>query len=143
MKISLLCLEDVELETEKLSNPFFYQAEGNQYIFWDRNNSLFCQNKRTDSGAWYLLLTTANKPYHVKPSNLFKLQLPISSRFGYSGQDHLKLVFSLLVAVEAVLAYLEGLLDCSSQQCFHISNSRRCESFFFFCCHLVNYWEHN
>lgn len=89
-------------------------------------------NKRRDRGAWYLLLITANQPYHVKPSNLFKLQLQISSRFSCSGQDDLGWgFFYFWLLLKLSLLTFEGLLDYFFQQYFHIFNSRKVWIFFF------------
>lgn len=124
MKILMFYLEDVKLDTEKLRAALSLTRWKVISTYFERELQ-FLQSERRDRGAWYVLLITADQPNHVKPSNLFKLQLPISSRFSCSGQDHLKLVFSLVVAIEAVLAYFEGLLDYYFHQCFHISNSRK------------------
>lgn len=90
------------------SNPFPYQVEGNQCIFWDQKYLVIGIIDKRNKGAWYLLLIVINQPYYVKPSNLFKLLLQIWSSFSYGGQDHLRWVFSVLVIIEAILACLEG-----------------------------------
>lgn len=87
------------------SSPFSYQLEGNGYIFWEQKYLVIGIRHRRNRGAQYLLLIAANQPYHVNPSNLFKLQLRTWNSFSYGGQDHLRWVFSILVVIEAILAY--------------------------------------
>lgn len=69
---SVLCLEDVELETQKLGAAFSLTRQRVISTYFERETP-FHQNKRRNRGVWYILLTTDNKPYHVKLSNLFKL----------------------------------------------------------------------
>lgn len=105
-------------------------------------------NKRRDRGAWYLLLITANQPHHVKPSNLFKLQLQISSRFSYSGQDDLGWVFFTFGCYWSYPCLpLKVYWTISFNSISTFSTVEKCESFFFLFLHFnwqpVNYWEHN